>query len=41
MFAKHGNVGTKGFKVMRGAANICKSTTWEEALSIPGRTASI
>jgi hypothetical protein len=26
MFAKHGKVGTRGFKVIRGAANICKST---------------
>lgn len=26
MLAKHGKVGTRGFKVTRGAANTCKST---------------
>lgn len=26
ILAKHGSVGTKGLKVIRGVANICKST---------------
>jgi hypothetical protein len=26
MLAKHGKVGTRGFKAILGAANICKST---------------
>jgi len=27
IFAKHGKLGTRGFREMRGAAKICKSTT--------------
>lgn len=41
IFAKQGNVGTKGLKVIRGAANICKSTNWEESKRIPRRNTSI
>jgi hypothetical protein len=34
IFAKHGKVGTRGFKATRGAANICRSTNCKEALSV-------
>lgn len=35
MLAKHGKLGTRGLRVMRGTAKTCKSTTCNIQLAVP------